>query len=231
MPPSLPHVAGVEHREVVVRGLRLHVALAGPAARPAGGAPARLAPALVRVAAPDRAAGRGRLSGRGARLPRLRLVGVPAGRGLPQGDPGRRPDRAVRGARARAHLATSATTGAAGSAGCCACAGRTWSTAPCCCRRRRRSRPTGSSRPALGRLGRLAYQLPIAAPMPNAAKLRLLAAAWARVLGGRPPDEVERVRRDAQPAGAGAGEHAAVPAVPAARGADRCSRAATPASA
>jgi pimeloyl-ACP methyl ester carboxylesterase len=31
MPPELPHVAGVEHREVVVRGLRVHVALAGPA--------------------------------------------------------------------------------------------------------------------------------------------------------------------------------------------------------
>lgn len=30
MPPSMPHVAGVEHREVMVRGLRLHVALAGP---------------------------------------------------------------------------------------------------------------------------------------------------------------------------------------------------------
>jgi pimeloyl-ACP methyl ester carboxylesterase len=29
MPPSMPHVAGVEHREVVVRGLRLHVAMAG----------------------------------------------------------------------------------------------------------------------------------------------------------------------------------------------------------
>ena len=31
MPPSMPHVDGVEHREVLVRGLRLHVALAGPA--------------------------------------------------------------------------------------------------------------------------------------------------------------------------------------------------------
>ena len=30
MPPSMPHVDGVEHREVIVRGLRLHVALAGP---------------------------------------------------------------------------------------------------------------------------------------------------------------------------------------------------------
>ena len=32
MPPSMPHVAGVEHREVDVRGLRVHVALAGSAA-------------------------------------------------------------------------------------------------------------------------------------------------------------------------------------------------------
>jgi pimeloyl-ACP methyl ester carboxylesterase len=30
MPPPLPRVDGVEHREVVLRGLRLHVALAGP---------------------------------------------------------------------------------------------------------------------------------------------------------------------------------------------------------
>ena len=30
MSPSMPQVAGVEHQEVVVRGLRLHVALAGP---------------------------------------------------------------------------------------------------------------------------------------------------------------------------------------------------------
>jgi pimeloyl-ACP methyl ester carboxylesterase len=35
MPPAMPHVDGVEHDEVVVRGLRLHVALAGPP----GGAP------------------------------------------------------------------------------------------------------------------------------------------------------------------------------------------------
>src|SRR5215213_192278 len=35
MPPSMPHVGGVEHDEVIVRGLRLHVALAGPA----GGSP------------------------------------------------------------------------------------------------------------------------------------------------------------------------------------------------
>jgi pimeloyl-ACP methyl ester carboxylesterase len=31
MAPELPHVAGVEHHEVIVRGLRLHVAVAGPA--------------------------------------------------------------------------------------------------------------------------------------------------------------------------------------------------------
>ena len=32
MAPSIPHVEGVEHHEVVVRGLRIHVATAGPAA-------------------------------------------------------------------------------------------------------------------------------------------------------------------------------------------------------
>lgn len=35
MAPSLPHVQGVEHREVTVRGLRLHVAQAGPDDGPA----------------------------------------------------------------------------------------------------------------------------------------------------------------------------------------------------
>src|SRR5918997_1513594 len=30
MTPAVPQLPGVEHREVVVRGLRLHVALAGP---------------------------------------------------------------------------------------------------------------------------------------------------------------------------------------------------------
>ena len=30
MPPSMPHVDGVEHQEVMVRGLRLHIAVAGP---------------------------------------------------------------------------------------------------------------------------------------------------------------------------------------------------------
>jgi len=34
MPPALPHVDGVEHLDVVVRGLRLHVAAAGPANGP-----------------------------------------------------------------------------------------------------------------------------------------------------------------------------------------------------
>jgi pimeloyl-ACP methyl ester carboxylesterase len=34
MPPALPQVAGVEHREVSVRGLRIHVAMAGSPAGP-----------------------------------------------------------------------------------------------------------------------------------------------------------------------------------------------------
>jgi pimeloyl-ACP methyl ester carboxylesterase len=34
MPPPIPHVDGVEHSEVIVRGLRLHVATAGPATGP-----------------------------------------------------------------------------------------------------------------------------------------------------------------------------------------------------
>ena len=34
MPPPIPHVDGVDHSEVIVRGLRLHVAAAGPATGP-----------------------------------------------------------------------------------------------------------------------------------------------------------------------------------------------------
>jgi pimeloyl-ACP methyl ester carboxylesterase len=34
MPPPIPHVDGVEHTEVMVRGLRVHVAAAGPATGP-----------------------------------------------------------------------------------------------------------------------------------------------------------------------------------------------------
>ena len=34
MPPPIPHVDGVEHSEVIVRGLRLHVATAGPESGP-----------------------------------------------------------------------------------------------------------------------------------------------------------------------------------------------------
>ena len=190
MPPSMPHVAGVEHREVVVRGLRLHVALAGPpTARPVVLA-ARLAAALVRVAPPDRAARRGGLPRHRARLPRLRLVGVPARRGLPQGDPGRRPDRPLRRARPRAHLAGRPRLGLLGGLAALPAPagpgrpGRAAVGAPAV--------PTRPHRPAaLGRVGRLAYQLPIAAPLPNAAKLRLLPAAWATCSAGARPDEVE----------------------------------------
>lgn len=34
MPPALPHVDGVDHQEVIVRGLRLHIAVAGPRSGP-----------------------------------------------------------------------------------------------------------------------------------------------------------------------------------------------------
>jgi pimeloyl-ACP methyl ester carboxylesterase len=43
---------------------------------------------------------------------------------------------------------------------------------------------------ALRRIGRLAYQLPIAAPMPPRAKLAAL-RGMGKVLGGRPPDDFE----------------------------------------
>jgi pimeloyl-ACP methyl ester carboxylesterase len=189
MPPPLPHVAGVEHREVAVRGIRLHVAMAGPA----GGRPVvlqhgwpqhwyewrhligPLADAGYRVLAPD-----------------LRGFGWSE---YPHDEDFRKETLADD------LIALSETLGL----GRFALVGHDWGgwAGWLLCLRRpdlvERAVLLSAPPPfppdridpaALLRLPRLAYQLPIATPMPVAAKL-----AWFRnmskLLGGKPPDEVE----------------------------------------
>jgi pimeloyl-ACP methyl ester carboxylesterase len=189
MPPPLPHVAGVEHSEVVVRGIRLHVATAGsPAGRPVvlqHGWPQHwyewrhligpLADAGYRVIVPD-----------------IRGLGWSE---YP-------PDEDFRKETfADDLIALSETLGL----GRFALVGHDWGAWAgwllCLRRPDLVERAVLLSAPppfppdriepaALLRLGRLAYQIPISAPMPVAAKL-----AWFRrmgkLLGGKPPDEVE----------------------------------------
>jgi pimeloyl-ACP methyl ester carboxylesterase len=184
----MPHVDGVEHRDVRVRGLRLHVAMAGPEhGRPVllvHGWPQHwyewrhllgpLAQAGYRAIAPD-------LRGFGwSEYPPDEdfrketlvddLIGLCDALGLPR----------------------------------VAYVGHDWGcwTGWLLCLRRpdlveravlmsvRPPFPPDEIEPAaLGRLARLAYQLPIAAPLPSSLKLRALKAI--RSLGGTPPDEVD----------------------------------------
>jgi pimeloyl-ACP methyl ester carboxylesterase len=184
----MPHVDGVEHRDVRVRGLRLHVAMAGPEhGRPVllvHGWPQHwyewrhllgpLAQAGYRAIAPD-------LRGFGwSEYPPDEdfrketlvddLIGLCDALGLPR----------------------------------VAYVGHDWGcwTGWLLCLRRpdlveravlmsvRPPFPPDEIEPAaLGRLARLAYQLPIAAPLPSSLKLRALNAM--RSLGGTPPEDVE----------------------------------------
>jgi pimeloyl-ACP methyl ester carboxylesterase len=189
MPPAMPHVAGVEHRGVDVRGLRMHVALAGPSTGPpvvlAHGWPQHwyewrhligpLAEAGYRVVAPD-----------------FRGFGWSE---YPPDEDFRKEtlvDDLIALCAALGHERVSLV---GHDWGC-------WVGWLLCLRRPDLvDRAVLLSAPppfppdridpaAVGRLGRLAYQLPIAAPLPYAAKL-----TWFRrmgdLLGGRPPDEVE----------------------------------------
>jgi pimeloyl-ACP methyl ester carboxylesterase len=189
MPPPLPHVAGVEHHEVVVRGIRLHVATAGSAAgRPVvlqHGWPQHwyewrhligpLADAGYRVLAPD-------FRGFGwSEYP---------------------PDEDFRKETLTDDLIALAETLGLGRFALVGHDWGAWAGWLLCLRRPdlvERAVLLSAPPPfppdriepeALGRLGRLAYQIPISAPMPRAAKL-----AWFRsmgkLLGGKPPDEVE----------------------------------------
>jgi pimeloyl-ACP methyl ester carboxylesterase len=189
MAPPMPHVAGVEHREVDVRGLRTHVALAGPSAgRPvllAHGWPQHwyewrhligpLAEAGYRVVAPD-----------------FRGFGWSE---YPPDEDFRKETLVDDLIALCAALGYERVSLVGHDWGC-------WAGWLLCLRRPdlvERAVLLSAPPPfppdqidpaAVGRLGRLAYQLPIAAPMPYAAKL-----AWFRhmgdLLGGRPPDEVE----------------------------------------
>jgi pimeloyl-ACP methyl ester carboxylesterase len=189
MPPTLPQVAGVEHREVSVRGLRIHVATAGPQAGPPvvlqHGWPQHwyewrhligpLAEAGYRVLAPD-----------------FRGFGWSE---YPPDEDFRKEtlvDDLIALCDVLGHRRISLVGHDWGG----------WVGWLLCLRRPDLvDRAVLLSAPppfppdridpaALGRVGRLAYQIPIAAPVPHAAKL-----AWfqqmGKVLGGRPPDEVE----------------------------------------
>jgi pimeloyl-ACP methyl ester carboxylesterase len=189
MAPPMPHVAGVEHREVDVRGLRMHVALAGPSAgRPvllAHGWPQHwyewrhligpLAEAGYRVVAPD-----------------FRGFGWSE---YPPDEDFRKETLVDDLIALCAALGYERVSLVGHDWGC-------WAGWLLCLRRPdlvERAVLLSAPPPfppdqidpaAVGRLGRLAYQLPIAAPLPYAVKL-----AWFRhmgdLLGGRPPDEVE----------------------------------------
>jgi pimeloyl-ACP methyl ester carboxylesterase len=189
MPPPLPHVAGVEHREVVARGIRLHVATAGPAVgHPVvlqHGWPQHwyewrhligpLADAGYRVVVPD-------------------LRGFGWSEYPPDED-------FLKETLVDDLIALSETLGL----GRFALVGHDWGAWAgwllCLRRPDLVERAVLLSAPppfppdriepaALGRLARLVYQIPISAPLPLAAKL-----AWFRnmgtLLGGEPPDEVE----------------------------------------
>lgn len=189
MPPTLPQVAGVEHREVSVRGLRIHVATSGPEDGPPvvlqHGWPQHwyewrhligpLAEAGYRVLAPD-----------------FRGFGWSE---YPPDEDFRKEtlvDDLIALCDVLGHRRISLVGHDWGG----------WVGWLLCLRRPDLvDRAVLLSAPppfppdridpaALGRVGRLAYQIPIAAPVPHAAKL-----AWfqqmGKVLGGRPPDEVE----------------------------------------
>jgi pimeloyl-ACP methyl ester carboxylesterase len=189
MPPPLPHVAGVEHREVVVRGIRIHVATAGsPAGRPVvlqHGWPqhwyewrhlvAPLADAGYRVVAPD-------------------FRGFGWSEHPPDED-------FLKETLVDDLIALSETLGL----GRFALVGHDWGAwvgwLLCLRRPDLVERAVLLSAPppfppdridpaALGRLSRLAYQIPIASPMPLTAK-RAWFSVMGKLLGGRPPDEVE----------------------------------------
>jgi pimeloyl-ACP methyl ester carboxylesterase len=189
MPPAMPQVAGVEHREVSVRGLRIHVAMAGS---PAG------APVVLQHGWPQHWYEWRHLIGPLAEAG-YRVI-APDFRGLgwseyPPDEDFRKEtlvDDLIELCNVLGHRRISLV---GHDWGC-------WVGWLLCLRRPDLvDRAVLLSAPppfppdridpaALGRVSRLAYQLPIAAPMPYAAKLTWF-QQMGKVLGGRPPDEVE----------------------------------------
>jgi pimeloyl-ACP methyl ester carboxylesterase len=189
MPPAMPQVAGVEHHEVSVRGLRVHVAMAGS---PAG------APVVLQHGWPQHWYEWRHLIGPLAEAG-YRVI-APDFRGFGWSE--YPPDEDFRKETLVDDLI--ALCDELGHARI-ALVGHDWGAwvgwLLCLRRPDMVERAVLLSAPppfppdridpaALGRLSRLAYQIPIAAPTPYVAKL-----AWFRVmrkaLGGRPPDDVE----------------------------------------
>jgi len=189
MPPALPQVAGVEHREVSVRGLRLHVAMAGSPTGP---------PVVLQHGWPQHWYEWRHLIGPLAQAGYHVIAPDFRGFGWSEYPPDEdfRKETLVDDLIALCDVLGHRRISLVGHDWGC------WVGWLLCLRRPDLvDRAVLLSAPppfppdridpaALGRLGRLAYQLPIAAPLPHQAKL-----AWFRsmgkVLGGRPPDEVE----------------------------------------
>jgi pimeloyl-ACP methyl ester carboxylesterase len=188
MPPSMPHVDGVEHREVSVRGLRVHVAVAGQE----GGSPV-----LLQHGWPQHWYEWRHLMGPLAQAG-YRVI-APDFRGFGWSE--YPPDEDFRKETLVDDLI--ALCGALGY-GRVAFVGHDWGAWAgwlLCLRRPDLVEravllsapppfpPDRTDLAALGRIGRLAYQLPLAAPLPYAAKRAFF--QHGRSARRRPPDDVE----------------------------------------
>ena len=189
MPVAMPHVDGVEHREVVVRGLRTHLAVAGPEGGP---------PVVLTHGWPQHWYEWRHL------MPELARAGyralAPDWRGFGWSE--YPPDEDFRKETLADDLiALCEVLGLSR----ISLVGHDWGAFAgwlICLRRPdliERAVLVSAPPPfppdriepaALRRLGQLAYQLPIAAPMPHRAKLAALQNIG-RVLRGRPPDDME----------------------------------------
>jgi pimeloyl-ACP methyl ester carboxylesterase len=189
MPPPLPHVDGVEHHAVLARGIRLHVATAGSPAGP---------PVILQHGWPQHWYEWRHLIGPLAEAG-YRVI-VPDLRGLGWSE--YPPDEDFRKETFADDLVALCDTLGITRVRLVGHDWGAWAGWLLCLRRPDLIEravllsapppfPPDTIEPAaLKRLGRLAYQVPIATPMPHAAKL-----AWFRnmgkLLGGKPPDELE----------------------------------------
>jgi pimeloyl-ACP methyl ester carboxylesterase len=189
MPPPMPHVAGVEHTEVVVRGLRLHVATAGPAHGP---------PVVLQHGWPQHWYQWRHLIGPLAEAGHRVVAPDFRGFGWSEYPPDEdfRKETLVDDLIALCEALGYARISLVGHDWGC------WVGWLLCLRRPDLvDRAVLLSAPppfppdriepaALGRVGRLAYQLPIAAPLPSAVK-RAYFQRLDTLLGGQPPDQVD----------------------------------------
>ena len=189
MPPSLPYAPGVEHEEVVVRGLRLHVAVAGPQDGP---------PVVLQHGWPQHWYEWRHLIGPLAEAGHRVVVPDFRGFGWSEYPPD---EDFLKETLVDDLVALCAELGHeriafvghdwGGWVGWLLCLRRPDLVDSAVLLSAPPPFPPDRIEPAaLGRLGRLAYQLPIAAPMPTVAKLACLRLLGG-VFGGRPPDEVD----------------------------------------